>query len=159
MNSSQSRDITTDESVILEEVEAIDFQDSGVEGQPNGQMAMVKWLATDDVDPGPASISQRMSRESNNMRDNLINPDEEDTIHFGCSNTKINIVLPNEDSIKHFRFISMWERLSWKEEDFASKPTKTGYPNQTTCYVIALRNSISMVKSPVVCSLTVELSR
>ena len=126
MNSSQSRDITTDESVILEEVEAIDFQDSGVEGQPNGQMAMVKWLATDDVDPGPASISQRMSRESNNMRDNLINPDEEDTIHFGCSNTKINIVLPNEDSIKHFRFISMWERLSWKEEDFASKPTKEG---------------------------------
>ena len=133
MNSSQSRDITTDESVILEEVEAIDFQESAVEGQPNGQMAMVKWLSNDHdiVDPGPASISQRMSRESNNIRDNLINPDQEDTIHFGCSNTKINIVLPNEDSIKHFRFISMWERLSWKEEDFASKPTKTGYLNPT----------------------------
>ena len=132
LNSSQSRDITTDESVILEEVEAIDFQESTVEGQPNGQMAMVKWLANDDiVDPGPTSISQRMSRESNNIRDNLINPDQEDTIHFGCSNTKINIVLPNEDSIKHFRFISMWERLSWKEEDFASKPTKAGYPNPT----------------------------
>ena len=130
LNSSQSRDITTDESVILEEVEAIDFQESGVESQPNGQMAMVKWLSNDHdiVDPGPASISQRMSRESNNIRDNVINPDQEDTIHFGCSNTKINIVLPNEDSIKHFRFISMWERLSWKEEDFASKPTKAGYP-------------------------------
>ena len=143
MNSSQSRDITTDESVILEEVEAIEFQESGVESQPNGQMAMVKWLANDDIaDPGPASISQRMScndlKERNNMRDNLISPDEADTIHFGCSNTKINIVLPNEDSIKHFRFISMWERLSWKEEDFASKPTtKTGYSNPTRGYVKA----------------------
>ena len=113
--------------MILEEVEAIDFQQSGVEGGQSGQMAMVKWLANDDiVEPGPASISQRMSRESNNSRDNLINPDEDDTIHFGCSNSKINIVLPNEDSIKHFRFISMWERLSWKEEDFSSKPTKEG---------------------------------
>ena len=90
-------------------------------------MAMVKWLATDDiVEPGPVSISQRMSRECANSRENPINPEEDDTIHFGCSNTKINIVLPNEDSIKHFRFISMWERLSWKEEDFASKPTKEG---------------------------------
>ena len=76
-------------------------------------------------------------KERNNMR-GLISPDEADTIHFGCSNTKINIVLPNEDSIKHFRFISMWERLSWKEEDFASKPTtKTGYPNPTRGYVKA----------------------